>query len=185
MIFIRHGQSEFNVVYGKTRQDPGIEDPAITALGAAQAHAASEALVDQGITRLISSPYKRALQTASIIAEKLDLPISINPIVREHYAFSCDVGTSRAALAKAWPKIDFSHLDERWWPEEDETEGLVKARGLSFLGETAALPDRESLAVVSHWGFIKSITGLRVTNGTVLRVDPDGRGVVVAKPDPC
>ena len=27
MILLRHGQSEFNVVYGVTRVDPGIEDP--------------------------------------------------------------------------------------------------------------------------------------------------------------
>ncbi|MDH3235510.1 MAG: histidine phosphatase family protein, partial [Alphaproteobacteria bacterium] len=33
MILIRHAQSEFNVVYGKTRQDPGIEDPKLTDTG--------------------------------------------------------------------------------------------------------------------------------------------------------
>lgn len=184
MIFIRHGQSEFNVVYGETRVDPGIEDPAITALGATQARAAAGVLADQGVRRLISSPYRRALQTASIIGRALDVPISVNPIVREHYAFSCDIGSPRGVLAAEWPSIDFSHIDERWWPREDETDDLVAARGRDFLEQTAALDDRHSVAVVSHWGFIRGITGLRVTNGTVLRVDQNGQGTVVGTPNP-
>ncbi len=28
------------------------------------------------------------------------------------------------------------------------------------------------IAVVSHWGFIRALTGLKVPNGSVLRVDP-------------
>jgi len=40
------------------------------------------------------------------------------------------------------------------------------------------------VAVVSHWGFIRGVTGLRVTNGTVVRVDENGGGVVVGPADP-
>jgi glucosyl-3-phosphoglycerate phosphatase len=184
MIFVRHGQSEFNVLFGETRVDPGIEDPAITDLGAAQALAAARNIADQGIRTLVSSPYKRALQTASIIARELDLPISVNPIVREHYAFSCDVGSPRSTLIKDWPGIDFSHIEERWWPHEDETDEMVAVRGQAFLEQAATLSDRDSVAVVSHWGFIRGVTGLRVTNGTALRVDKSGRGEVLGTPDP-
>ncbi len=184
MIFIRHGQSEFNVIYGQTRQDPGIEDPAITELGAAQAKQAAGFLEGMNVRRLISSPYRRALQTASIIAERLGLSIAVNPTVREHYAFSCDIGTPRDVLMREWPGIDFSHLEERWWPNEDETDDLVAARGRNFIKTSATLPDRDQVAVVTHWGFIRGVTGLKVTNGTVLRVDPEGRGVVVRVPDP-
>lgn len=183
MIFVRHGQSEFNVVYGETRIDPGIEDPAITPLGQEQARSAADFLADQGITRLISSPYKRALQTASIIGEALSVPISVDPLVREHYAFSCDIGSPRTVLAATWPEIDFSHIDERWWPHEDETDDLVASRARAFLERTAMLADRQSVAVVSHWGFIRGATGLRVTNGTVVRVDKNGGGVVVGPAD--
>jgi broad specificity phosphatase PhoE len=183
MIFIRHGQSEFNVVYTETRVDPGIEDPAITPLGEEQARSAAALLVDQGIERLISSPYKRALQTASIISERLAVPISVDPLVREHYAFSCDIGSPRTVLSRTWPDIDFSHIEERWWPHEDETDDLVAGRGRAFLERTATLADRQSVAVVSHWGFIRGITGLRVTNGSVIRVDENGAGVVVGPAD--
>ena len=46
MILIRHGQSEFNVVYGKTRVDPGIRDPRLTALGERQAQARKQVTAD-------------------------------------------------------------------------------------------------------------------------------------------
>ena len=184
MIIVRHGQSEFNVVYSKTRVDPGIEDPAITELGAEQARDIVPHLKKLEIRRLISSPYRRALQTASIIADALSLDISVDPRVREHYAFSCDIGSPTSALAQEWPSIDFSHLADRWWPHEDETDEIVEARAKAFLSETQLMADRDHTAIVSHWGFIRGLTGLRVGNGTVVRVPQDGKGLVVAAPDP-
>ena len=44
------------------------------------------------------------------------------------------------------------------------------------------------VAVITHWGFIRAVTGLKVPNGTVLRVDPaqPDRGVEqIFLPDPC
>lgn len=184
MILVRHGQSEFNVIYGQTRQDPGIEDPAITPLGADQARAAAAALRGQDIRRLVCSPYRRALQTASIIAEVLDLSLTVDMAVREHYAFSCDIGSPRSILERDWPALDFAHLDERWWPHEAETDDIVSGRARGYFDQTLGLADRDHVAVVTHWGFIRGMTGLRVTNGTVVRVGRDGRGVVVDTPDP-
>jgi hypothetical protein len=31
------------------------------------------------------------------------------------------------------------------------------------------------IAVVTHWGFIRALTGLKVPNGAVLRIDPTRR----------
>jgi len=87
-------------------------------------------------------------------------------------------------LTREWPEIDFSHLDERWWPHEDETDDLVAARAQGFVDATRDLEGRDGVGVVTHWGFIRGATGLRVTNGTVVRVDPAGRGEVVGTPDP-
>ena len=64
MLLLRHGQSYFNLHFNKTRVDPGIEDPELTDLGFAQAHAAAARLAQQKLTRIIISPYMRALQTA-------------------------------------------------------------------------------------------------------------------------
>src|SRR3954465_9723042 len=96
MILLRHGQSEFNLHFGATRRDPGIIDPRLTELGHRQAEEAAQQLMGQGIRRIIASPYTRTLQTARPIAAALALPVTIDPIVRERYAFACDVGTQRS-----------------------------------------------------------------------------------------
>ncbi len=172
MILLRHGQSEFNLHFTATRRDPGIHDPRLTELGHEQAREAARALAQAGIRRIITSPYTRALQTAAPIAAALGVPVYVNPIVRERYAFSCDVGSPVSALAPAWPHHDFSHIDEIWWPQiEEPAEGII-GRASLFRAEMAALPDWSDTLVVSHWGFILSLTGEKVVNGAWLRCDP-------------
>jgi len=175
MILLRHGQSEFNVIYNATRVDPGIPDPRLTEEGRRQALAAAAALATHPLERLLASPYTRALETAEIIAGKLGLAIEVEPMVREHCLFHCDIGSPRSALAQRWPELDFAHLEERWWPDLDETEVLLSARAEAFRHRMAAKPDWERTAIVSHWGFIRALTGLRVPNGHLLRFDPHSR----------
>ena len=172
MILLRHGQSEFNLHFTATRRDPGIRDPKLTPLGHEQAAAAAAALAGQGITRILASPYTRALETAAPVSQALGAPIFINPIVRERYAFTCDIGSPRSLLASAWPEHDFSVIDDIWWPLAEEPADQVIARAGLFRAEMAALPDWSNTLVVSHWGFILSMTGQSVMNGDWLRCDP-------------
>jgi broad specificity phosphatase PhoE len=172
MILLRHGQSEFNVHFAVTRRDPGIVDPALTPLGREQAEAAAAALRHAGISRIIASPYTRALQTAAPIAASLGVPVHVNPLVRERYAFTCDVGTPRTELALAWPERDFSHIDEVWWPPVEEPAAEIMGRAGRFRAEMAALPDWSDTLVVSHWGFILALTGEKIGNGEWRRCDP-------------
>ena len=172
MILLRHGQSEFNLHFTATRKDPGIADPRLTPLGHEQAEAAAEQLAGEGITRILASPYTRALQTAAPIAARLGLPVLVNTAVRERYAFTCDVGSPVSLLAPAWPTHDFSHMDDVWWPEVEEPAMEVEARAALFRTEMAALPDWRSTLVVCHWGFIMSLTGVSMQNGTWMRLDP-------------
>ncbi len=174
MILLRHGQSEFNLHFTATRQDPGIEDPRLTELGQQQAEAAAEALGDAGITRIIASPYTRALQTAAPVARRLGLPVSVTTAVRERYAFKCDIGSRVTELAPAWPEHDFSAVDDVWWPTEDEPKQQVILRANQFRAQVAADPDWAGTLVVSHWGFILALTGASVMNGQWLRYDPTG-----------
>lgn len=174
MILIRHGQSEFNVVYGRTRRDPGIPDPALTGEGRRQAEALAEALRGEPVRRLVASPYVRALETATIIAEALSLPVIVDPLVRERAAFVCDIGTRTSELRRRWPLYRFDHLEEEWWPSLDETEAGVAARAQDFRRAMAGTPNWHELAVVSHWGFIRALTGQELANGQSLRYDPTG-----------
>ncbi len=177
MILIRHGQSEFNAVFSVTRVDPGIADPRLTQDGRRQAEEAAHELTAQGVKRLISSPYTRALETAAIIAEALGLAVKVDPLVRERAAFHCDIGTSPAVLQRRFPGLRFDHLDDPWWHDhiklgEPESEPALVARGETFRRTMAAAPDWREVAVVTHWGFIRALTGRPVANGEVVRIDP-------------
>lgn len=172
MILIRHGQSHFNVVFGETRVDPGIVDPGLTDEGRRQAEAAAQTLVEHDVRRILASPYSRTLHTAEIIAEHLGLSVTIEPLVRERCFFICDLGSPRSELSARWPDFEFGDLPERWWPEPQESEHELLARCTEFRAAMGAAEDWPHVAVVSHWGFIRGLTGQEVANGTVLRFDP-------------
>jgi broad specificity phosphatase PhoE len=172
MILLRHGQSEFNLHFGATRRDPGIIDPHLTELGHSQARDAAQRLVGQRIAHIIVSPYTRALQTAMPVAAALGVPVTIDPIVRERFAFACDIGSSRAALERDWPGLDFSRIDDVWWPAAEESEPSIVDRAARFRVRQAERQDWAQTLVVSHWGFILSLTGQSVANGQWLRCDP-------------
>ncbi len=172
MILVRHGQSHFNVVFSKTRVDPGIVDPGLTEEGQRQAEAAAQALADHDVRRILASPYSRTLHTAEIIAERLGLSVVIEPLVRERCFFICDQGSPRSQLSARWPGFEFGELAEHWWPEPEETEAELQVRCTAFRSAMAAAEDWAHVAVVSHWGFIRGLTGQAVTNGTLLRFDP-------------
>ena len=170
MILLRHGQSAFNLHFGATGVDPGIPDAPLTPLGQAQAEAAAEALAGEEIRCVLCSPYTRALQTAAPVARRLGLPVTVSPAVRERYSASCDIGTPRAALALAWPGLDFTAIEEVWWPAIEEPHDQFEARAALFRAEMATLPDAAHTLVVCHWGFIQALTGQSVMNGGWVRL---------------
>ena len=171
MILVRHGESEFNVVYNVTREDPGIVDPGLTEEGVRQAGAAAESLAGRGLRRVLASPSTRTLHTADIIATALGLPVAIEPLVHERCFFACDVGSPRSTLIERWGHFDFRDLAERWWPEPEETEEELAARCQAFRADMARKEDWRHVLVVSHWGFIRGLTGEAVANGTVMRFE--------------
>ncbi|OYV34770.1 MAG: histidine phosphatase family protein [Acidocella sp. 20-61-6] len=172
MYLLRHGQSLFNLHFTATRQDPGIEDPELTELGCEQAAQAAVWLADKVITRVIISPYTRALQTAEPVLRVHEVPVEIMHEVRERYAFSCDVGRHRDALAAAFPAHEFGHLPDRWWPDEHETHEATLARAAAFRELMRERKDAGSTLLVSHWAFILALSGVSAANGEVLEYDP-------------
>ena len=174
MILMRHGQSEFNLHFSATKRDPGIPDPRLTPEGQAQAERAAEALAGLGITRIVVSPYTRALQTAAPIARALNVPVSVTPAIRERYHFTCDIGTPRSELARSWPEHDFHAVEEIWWPAGTETVESVEARAAQFRAAMQAGGTWHETLVVSHWAFILTLTGESLANGDWMRFPPPG-----------
>ncbi len=172
MFLLRHGQSYFNLHFTETRVDPGIEDPELTPLGAEQAAAAALQLASAALTRIIVSPYTRALQTAELIRAVHPVPVDIMSDVRERTAFVCDIGSAPDLLASRFPHHDFTHLPPRWWHEGIESSRETIARADAFRALMAARSDSATTLLVSHWAFILALTGSSVGNGEILEYDP-------------
>ena len=170
-LLIRHAESVWNEHFGTTRIDVGLPDPCLTPRGERQARDVTTRLRDEGLRRLITSPYRRTLQTATIIARELGLPITVDPLVRERCAFSCDQGSSPSELARLWPEVDFGGLEELWWGGVIESWPSVEKRCAAFREKLMTMPDRHEVAIVSHWGFIRGLAGVELHNAGFLRLD--------------
>jgi broad specificity phosphatase PhoE len=170
---MRHAESVWNEHFSSSRIDVGLPDPPLTDRGRAQARAAAERFRGEPLWRLISSPYRRALQTAAILAAELGLPISVDPMVRERCAFSCDQGSVPADLAREWPELDFAGLSDVWWGGAIESWPSLAKRCAAFRAQLGATPDRDRILVVSHWGFIRGLTGAELHNTDSIRLAHD------------
>ena len=172
MFLLRHGQSYFNLHFTPTRIDPGIEDPELTDLGVAQAEAAASQLAPASLTRIIISPYTRALQTAEPILKVHQASVHIMHEVPERAAFVCDVGSSPQLLSARFPHHDFKHLPSPWWSEPVETLEATVARADAFRALMAARDDSATTLLVSHWAFILALSGKSLSNGELLEYEP-------------
>ncbi|MDX1539860.1 MAG: histidine phosphatase family protein [Geminicoccaceae bacterium] len=170
MILVRHAESEWNRLFSATRVDPGIRDPALTDVGRDQAGQLVAKIASLGVRQLIASPYRRTLETATTVARALDLPIEIQPLVRERCVFSCDIGTPASELERLWPELDFTGLDELWWGEAEESFASIGERARRFREHAQDRAEASTTAVITHWGFIRAMTGEEVANAACVRL---------------
>jgi len=75
LILIRHGETDWNVE-GRYQ---GQADPPLNARGRVQALRLADGLASSGIETLYTSPLQRARQTAEIVAQRLNVPVHIEP----------------------------------------------------------------------------------------------------------
>jgi probable phosphoglycerate mutase len=83
-LFLRHGESARNA---HTGEEPLTQEQGdvLTERGRAQAAAAGAALREQGITRLLTSPMRRATETAEAVGAALDLDPEPVPVAFEYH----------------------------------------------------------------------------------------------------
>jgi glucosyl-3-phosphoglycerate phosphatase len=84
--------------------------------------------------------------------------------------FSCDEGTSPGQLAALWPDLDFAHLEELWWGVPAESEASLGERCAAFRAMGDLLADRSEVAVITHWGVIRALTGRELSNAEYIRL---------------
>jgi broad specificity phosphatase PhoE len=81
-LLLRHGESVSNADPEAIALPEEIGDR-LSGRGRQQARAAADGLKGMGITRLLSSPMRRAQETAEPLSEALELPVAVLPYVHE------------------------------------------------------------------------------------------------------
>lgn len=82
VLLLRHGESVSNA-HPEALTLPEQTGDRLTENGLNQARAAAEALADLGVTRLLSSPMRRAKETAGAVSDRLGLPVTVLPCAHE------------------------------------------------------------------------------------------------------
>ncbi len=79
LTLVRHGETRWN----KEKRIQGISDIELSDLGVAQADRLSQALQNEEFDRIVTSPLKRAYDTARAISRYHDVPITVEEDLRE------------------------------------------------------------------------------------------------------
>ena len=182
VLFVRHGQSEWNAL-GRWQ---GQADPPLSELGRAQARAAAHSL--GALDAIFASDLQRATETAAIISAAIGVgPVLIEPELRERDAGEWS-GLTRDEIHERYPGYlpDDRHRafapdggepqrPPGWEPDDALLERVL--RGVHRVHET--VPDGDVLAV-THGGVIYALEGhlgepfARMANGEGRWIEIDG-----------
>ncbi|WP_442598788.1 histidine phosphatase family protein [Neobacillus sp. D3-1R] len=169
--FIRHGITEWNEL-GKSQ---GIIDIPLNSTGKQQAVALAHRLaLEEEWDMIAVSPLTRARETAQIIADKLNLPITvIDERIRE---INCGLieGTTEEERIQRWGTN---------WRELNlgmEPRGDVSQRGIEFLEEIVQNYPGKRILVVSH-GALIGLTLQRLMPETFSKTNMDNTSITILK----
>jgi probable phosphoglycerate mutase len=158
------------------RSEPGEgSDPELSADGFEQAKRLPDALARFPITRLVSSPQRRAVQTAQPVADALGLPIDIDDRLAEYdrdLAHYIPIEQIAAEYPEELARLASGHLPS----SVDEAAFLVRVN--EGIREIAAAGDHEdTVAVFSHGGVINGLLHSILRTERVLCVNVDYAGI--------
>lgn len=176
LFFIRHGQSANNNLFIKTGARVGRQaDPDLTELGKIQAIRLAEFIFqhpqDFGFTHLYSSLMTRAIQTATPLAEALQLPVLGSTDLHESGGIYLEdekdgtpigqVGKSCEELAKLSSRLILPNSlnGSGWWdrPFESPEERPIRARRVAEWLLQIHGSSNDRVAIVSHYGFFNHL----------------------------
>jgi broad specificity phosphatase PhoE len=148
----RHAESDWNA----ENRFQGHADRPLTERGREQAVALADQLAGKPLDAIFSSPLRRALETAELVAARHDLPAIPVKGLRE-----VDVG-GWAGLSRSEVEARFPDAFGRWlaggegW-EDGETYDEMAERVLAAVREVASEHPDGTVLIVSHGGPIRAL----------------------------
>ena len=169
LIFIRHARSTWNDV-GRWQ---GQADPPLSENGQAQARLLAERLRRSGgIDHLYSSDLQRAAATAGLIANALELPLTLDPVWRERGIGEWE-GLTSGEIISRYPEAWGSRLKGPLEAPGGELMPAVMARAKTGCAALLARHEGQVVAIVSHGGM------LLATLVYLLGLPPSGFAILV------
>ena len=150
---VRHGETLANAAHLKQGATGGLSEK-----GKAQAAKVGGALKGLGITRILSSDFERARQTALIVNESLHARIRYSPLLAERRNPSSIIGKSThdPAVERIIEQLDLSYHDDDFRLADEENFLDQKARAKKCLRYLARHGARAN-CVVTHHAFLKML----------------------------
>ena len=155
VFFARHGESEANLLRVMSNRDMAHR---LTANGREQALLLAKCLAGKGIGHVYASPICRARETAEIVADELDVPLTLADGLRE---FDCGVLEGRGA-PEAWEK---HHWVQNQWYFHNDPDARIEG-GENFLEIETRFRETFDKALEGHDETDSAI--LFVTHGAAL-----------------
>lgn len=152
----RHGQTDMNAA-GRW-QGQGIDLP-LNNIGIKQAQELGEELKNSGVEAIFSSPLKRAVQTAEIVSEALNIPLRIDQGLIEGRFGEAEGKTKQEICAlfpetaTAWHDLEEDFMDIRFNGGESKRE--IQQRILQTLTKIALESDFTVIGVSVHSAVIR------------------------------
>ncbi|MCX6786950.1 MAG: histidine phosphatase family protein [Candidatus Kaiserbacteria bacterium] len=151
--FVRHGETLANIKHIRQGEEGGLSEN-----GQHQAEQVGKDLAQLSIARIISSPYPRAKETATIINTYIHAPIHYSTLLRERRNPSEIIGQDRdkPEVARIIDQIDLSyHNDDYRFSDEENFIDLKKRakKCLAFLSRQSA----SETCVITHHVFLKML----------------------------
>ncbi len=151
ILLARHGETAWN----REGRFQGHADPPLNEAGRAQARELSAALAREQLAAVYSSPLRRALETAEIVAETHGLEPVLVEALREVDVGSWQ-GLTRAEVERRFPEQYARWLDFGQGWDDGESYEQMGERVVAALLELAAAHDGDRILAVTHGGPIRA-----------------------------
>lgn len=152
LCLVRHGETAWNAE-GRVQ---GQLDVPLNGVGLSQARAVANALCTERFDVIYSSDLARVTQTAEPLARRLQLPLQVDPRLRErHYGF---FQTRTYAEVKVQHPADYARFRSRDLDYDFRTGESLQAfyeRCIACLSEIARRHPGESILVFTHGGVLE------------------------------
>jgi broad specificity phosphatase PhoE len=170
-LLLRHGETDWPAVNAHGWPGAANDLAPLTPAGVDQAEEAAQEVADPDISLVLSSPMTRAMQTAAIVAARLDLPLGVELDLREWLpdeSFAWTQGEQVMAAYEDMLRCGGARPADH--PYQWEPLDSVRSRARATLQRYRR---RSTVLVVTHEVFIHAVTGHAQTATCGSRPLPD------------